>query len=115
MVKKILHLEGLIILLTTIYFYDYIGGNWFLFAILLLSPDLSMLGYLKNKQLGTKTYNLVHNYIFSLILVCAGFFLNYSLLIQLGLIATAHVAMDRMLGFGLKYSTKFKDTHLQHV
>jgi hypothetical protein len=27
----------------------------------------------------------------------------------------AHIGMDRMLGFGLKYPTRFSDTHLQHV
>jgi hypothetical protein len=32
-----------------------------------------------------------------------------------GLIWLAHLGLDRMLGFGLKYPTFFKDTHLQHV
>ena len=27
----------------------------------------------------------------------------------------AHIGMDRMLGFGLKYPTRFSDTHLQRV
>jgi hypothetical protein len=27
----------------------------------------------------------------------------------------AHIGMDRMLGFGLKYPTRFNATHLQHV
>jgi hypothetical protein len=27
----------------------------------------------------------------------------------------SHIAFDRMLGFGLKYPTFFKDTHLQHI
>ena len=27
----------------------------------------------------------------------------------------AHIGADRMLGFGLKYPTAFKDTHLQRV
>ena len=34
---------------------------------------------------------------------------------QLGLIWAAHIGMDRMLGFGLKYPTRFQDTHLQRV
>jgi hypothetical protein len=30
----------------------------------------------------------------------------------LSLIWTAHIGFDRLLGFGLKYSNRFKDTHL---
>jgi Domain of unknown function (DUF4260) len=32
----------------------------------------------------------------------------------LSLIWIAHIGLDRMLGFGLKYPTRFKDTHLDH-
>ena len=32
-----------------------------------------------------------------------------------GAILLAHVGMDRALGYGLKYPTHFKDTHLQRV
>jgi Domain of unknown function (DUF4260) len=35
--------------------------------------------------------------------------------IPYALIWFAHIGMDRALGFGLKYPTFFKDTHLQHV
>jgi hypothetical protein len=30
----------------------------------------------------------------------------------LALIWIGHIELDRMLGFGLKYPTRFKDTHL---
>ncbi|RKQ33951.1 DUF4260 family protein [Oceanobacillus halophilus] len=36
-------------------------------------------------------------------------------LIIVGLIWTAHIGMDRMIGFGLKYPTAFKDTHIQRI
>jgi hypothetical protein len=32
--------------------------------------------------------------------------------IPLALIWFAHIGFDRLLGFGLKYPTRFKDTHL---
>jgi hypothetical protein len=32
---------------------------------------------------------------------------------ELALIWTAHIAMDRLLGFGLKYQDGFKPTHIQ--
>lgn len=34
------------------------------------------------------------------------------LVLSLCLIWLAHIGMDRMLGYGLKYPTDFKDTHL---
>jgi hypothetical protein len=33
----------------------------------------------------------------------------------IGMICAAHIFFDRMLGYGLKYPTRFKDTHLQYV
>ena len=32
--------------------------------------------------------------------------------LSIGLIWIAHIGLDRMLGFGVKYPTGFKDTHL---
>jgi hypothetical protein len=36
-------------------------------------------------------------------------------LLPYGLIWIVHIGMDRMLGFGLKYPTGFKETHLQRA
>lgn len=115
MVKKILHLEGLAVLIASLYFYHATNGNWWLFALLLLTPDLSMIGYLKDKKLGAITYNLVHNYVLAIFLVFLTLIFKNDLFIYLSLILTAHIGMDRMLGFGLKYKSNFKDTHLQKV
>jgi hypothetical protein len=35
--------------------------------------------------------------------------------VQIGLIWTAHIGVDRAIGYGLKYRSGFKDTHLQRV
>ena len=35
--------------------------------------------------------------------------------ISLGLIWFAHIGFDRMMGFGLKYPTRFGDTHLGRI
>jgi hypothetical protein len=37
------------------------------------------------------------------------------LALQLALIWLAHIGADRALGYGLKYPTRFQDTHLQRV
>jgi len=35
--------------------------------------------------------------------------------VAISLIWIAHIGIDRVLGYGLKYPTAFKDTHLQKV
>ncbi len=115
MVKKLLHLEGFIFFLTSLFFYLQLQGNWLTFILLLFTPDLSMVGYLKDKKLGAVLYNLMHNYISALVLIAGGMLIKNTFIMQLGIILFAHVAIDRALGYGLKYPTNFKDTHLQKV
>lgn len=115
MVKYILKLEGLAILLFSLYFYYLTQGNWVLFILLLLVPDISMAGYLSSKKIGAITYNLMHNFFTGFGVVTLGFLFNQTLIQQLGMILLAHVGMDRFFGFGLKYWDDFKKTHLQKV
>jgi hypothetical protein len=115
MVRKILHIEGLTIFLAAIYLYYLLSTNWILFVVLLLVPDISMIGYVKNTRLGAITYNLVHNYALALIVSALGVLIQNNLVTSSGMILLAHVGMDRLLGFGLKYPTNFKETHLQKV
>jgi hypothetical protein len=35
--------------------------------------------------------------------------------LQVSLIWLAHIGLDRAVGYGLKYPTAFKETHLQRV
>jgi hypothetical protein len=35
--------------------------------------------------------------------------------VQIALIWAAHIGVDRLLGYGLKYPTAFRDTHLRRV
>ena len=86
-----------------------------LFALLLFVPDVAMIGYLRDVRTGSTIYNLGHTLAFSLSLVAIGAAAASVLVVQLGLIWTAHIALDRLLGYGLKYPTTFKDTHMQHI
>lgn len=113
MIKGILQIEGAVLLLVSIYFYYYLNGNWLLFILFLFIPDISMIGYLKDKKLGAFIYNVVHNYILAICVIFAGMFLHITVIALLGTILFAHVSLDRFLGYGLKYSSAFKDTHLQ--
>lgn len=111
----LLRIEGFIMLALSLVLYWENNYCWWMFAALLLAPDLSMIGYLAGTKSGTNTYNLIHT------LTAPLLFIGYSLatahlqLLPYGLIWTAHIGLDRMLGYGLKYPTQFKDTHLQHV
>jgi hypothetical protein len=110
--KQLLHLEGAVIFVASLYAYQWNHGSWLLFALLFLVPDLSMIGYAINARVGAITYNAIHTYIGPLVLGAYALFIGKHLLLLLALIWIAHIAFDRMLGFGLKYTTRFKDTHL---
>lgn len=113
--KWLLHGEGLIVFALCIYFYASIEMGWILFALLLFAPDLSMFGYLVNRRIGAKFYNLFHTYIVSVGVTVFGYLFYMPIMFAVGLIWTAHIGLDRLFGYGLKYPTEFKDTHLQRV
>lgn len=113
--KFLLHMEGLAVLLMCIYFYTVNEFSWVLFFLLLFSPDLFMLGYISNKKIGAVIYNIVHTYIFPIAIILAAIITSNDIILAVGIISAAHIGMDRTFGFGLKYPTDFKDTHLQRV
>ena len=92
--------------------YGWLGGPWLLVIPLLLLPDISAIGYLRDPRLGAFTYNLVHNWAFGLGLLGLGLAAGSTPIAILGIVAIAHVGMDRAVGYGLKLPTSFQDTHL---
>ena len=74
-----------------------------------------MLAYLIGPRAGAFVYNLAHTYALALPLALAGFFLGSALASTLALIWVAHIGLDRMLGYGLKYQSGFGDTHLGRI
>ncbi|MEJ7843421.1 MAG: DUF4260 domain-containing protein [Rubrobacter sp.] len=91
------------------------GGSWGLFGLLLLAPDVSMLGYLAGRGVGAAVYNVFHSYPLPAVLGGFGLLAGAPLAVAVALVWFAHIGMDRMLGYGLKYDTGFKDTHLGRV
>jgi hypothetical protein len=81
----------------------------------MLAPDLSMVGYLAGPVVGAATYDVAHTYALPIVLVTVGVIADAELAIQLGLIWFTHIGVDRAVGYGLKYPSGFKDTHLQRV
>jgi len=111
----LLRTEEAILLLLTLFAYQHLHYSWLLFAILFLTPDLFMLGYLANVRLGAAIYNVAHTLTLPLALLFISYTRRWQLAPAVALIWTAHIAFDRVLGYGLKYPTHFKDTHLQHI
>lgn len=114
-VRRLLNLEGLSLFIASIVVYAYFQGNGWLFGALLLVPDLSMIGYLRNPRVGSWTYNAVHALIVPVLLFAVALAAGQMLIAQIALIWLAHIGMDRTVGYGLKYADAFKSTHLQKV
>ena len=115
MIKHLLKLEGLIVFLTSLYFYSILNASWLLFILLWLVPDISMVGYLKDKKIGVIVYNLAHTYVLALAVIFFGLWQGDNFIASLDVILASHIELDRFLGFGLKYSSGFKDTHIQKL
>lgn len=115
MPKALLHLEGLALFGSAIALYASTGGSIWLFVGLLLAPDLAMIGYLRDVRTGALLYNLVHTTLLPTALALSALAAGWTPGLQLALIWAAHIGMDRTVGYGLKYATQFKDTHLNRV
>lgn len=113
--SRILRLEGLILLIASVAIYVVLGGSWLMFAVLLFAPDVSLLGYLKNPRVGALMYNAVHAYLLPGALLLVALAANATIPLQIAVIWFAHIGLDRMLGYGLKYPTEAKATHIQRV
>jgi hypothetical protein len=114
-VRGLLRLEGLAAFAAAVGMYAHAGFSWPLLALLFLAPDLSMLAYLGGPRAGAIGYNFAHTHALPLVLTLAGFTGGVSAAAAGGLIWIAHIGFDRMLGYGLKYSTGFGNTHLGHL
>lgn len=113
--KLLLHLEGLAVFLAAAFLYRATGASWGRFALLFFAPDLAMLGYLLGPRVGATCYNAGHTYTGPLLLALAGHLAARPVLLAIALIWAAHIGFDRLLGYGLKYGTAFKETHLGRV
>lgn len=107
-----LRLEGAAVLLLAVLLYQRKGGGWLPFALLLLAPDLSMLGYLRGPRVGALSYNAFHVYLGPTLLGTAALVLAQPVLVSGALIWLAHIGLDRSLGYGLKLPTGFQHTEL---
>ena len=111
----LLRLEGLVLFAVSVAMFLHLGGMLWHFLLFLLVPDITMIGYALNVRVGAVVYNLGHTLAWPVALGGAALFTNHPEYVPFILIWTAHIGMDRMLGYGLKFPTYFADTHLQRL
>ena len=113
--KAVLKLEELGMFLACIFLLYIFDAAWWMYPLLLLGPDISMLGYLAGNKTGAWSYNLFHHKGFAAILITTGVYANADELFFIGVILLGHASMDRAAGYGLKYENGFKFTHLGEI
>lgn len=106
--------EGGVIFLAALVLYTQVEPvlPWWGALLVFFAPDLSFFAYGAGPRFGALAYNLVHVYALGLGLMALGALFAMPLLAALGALWLAHSGFDRMLGYGLKAQTSFKDTHL---
>ena len=111
-IRTILRIEGAVIGGFAILLYAQTDAGWLWFALLILAPDLSMLGYLRGPRAGARVYNAAHTLIVPAALSLVGLDTEWLWAIPLGFIWAAHIGIDRAVGYGLKDVSAFRRTHL---
>lgn len=111
----LLRIEGLALFVGGILLFAHAGGAWWVFLLFLLAPDLAMLPYMISLRAGAIAYNIIHTFALPLVLLFVALSVSDAVLVQVAAIWIAHIGMDRVVGYGLKYATGFKDTHMQRV
>ncbi|MDR2121701.1 MAG: DUF4260 domain-containing protein [Flavobacteriaceae bacterium] len=110
--KYLLKIEESAQFLLGIYLFSLTEYAWWWFPLLILSPDISIVGYLFNTKTGTVLYNIFHHKGLALGVYFLGIYLPFSGLALAGIILFSHSCMDRIMGYGLKYYKGFVYTHL---
>jgi hypothetical protein len=110
--KRTIALEEAAMFGLSIFLFSKLSFDWWWYLVLILTPDISALGYLVNTRIGAMTYNFFHHKAVAIVVYVAGLYLNNEVVQLIGLILFGHSSMDRMLGYGLKYPDSFQNTHL---
>jgi hypothetical protein len=112
----ILRSEGVVLLAAALAaYFAGLDEPWWLVPVLLFVPDVFMAGYAKSSRLGALLYNAAHSYPAPAVLGALASVAEEPLWQGVALVWFAHIGMDRALGYGLKYETDFKDTHLGRI
>ena len=113
--KQIIQLEELGMFLLSIFLFNQLSFAWWWFPVLILLPDISMIGYAAGNKIGAILYNFFHHKAVAIAVYMLGFYLHNELIQLIGIILFGHSSMDRFFGYGLKTFAGFKSTHLGEI
>ncbi len=108
--RSILRVEAATLLVALVVAYHDVHASWLLFIALILAPDVAVVGYLRGTRIGAWSYNAFHSYVGPIIALGASVY--FRAFLPFAIIWAAHIALDRTLGYGLKYADSFRHTHL---
>jgi Domain of unknown function (DUF4260) len=110
-----LRLEGLAAFVAGAVGYRATGGDLLWLVPALLVVDASMVGYVAGPHPGAIVYNVAHNWLTAGVVLAVGLQTGIAVVALAGWVLLAHVGVDRLAGYGLKYATSFQDTHLGRI
>jgi len=112
---NLIKLEAVALFGLSFWLFTFLPFDGWWFWALLLTPDISMLGYLFGKKTGAVCYNLFHHQAVAVVLFLSGWWLHQDYLQLAGVVLLAHSNMDRCFGYGLKTFQGFGFTHLGRI
>lgn len=113
--KTLVRLENAGLFLLSVYLFSLLDFDWWWFPVFLLAPDLSMIGYAFGNKTGAVLYNFFHHQLLAVLVYLIGIYFEEEWIQFAGIILLAHSVMDRIFGYGFKYFTGFKHTHLGKI
>ncbi|MEH6534990.1 MAG: DUF4260 domain-containing protein [Psychroserpens sp.] len=113
--KSLIKIEELAMLGLGIFLFSQLSYAWWWFLVLILLPDIGMLGYLISPKTGAFTYNICHHKGLAILIYFLGIYFETEILKLIGTILFAHASMDRIFGYGLKFDDAFTNTHLGRI
>jgi Domain of unknown function (DUF4260) len=110
--RRWLRLDGAVLFVASILLFRLTHQPWWIYPVLLFVPDIFMLGYLRSTTVGALFYNVGHTYLLPALTILFGWHSHHVLVLAIGII---WLGFDRFAGYGLKYDTDFKHTHLGNL
>ena len=113
--KYILKSEEVLMFALSLYLFKGLNFSWGWYFIFILTPDLSMIGYLIDSKTGAYLYNIAHHKGLAISLFLTGVCFQAPYLQFAGILLFSHSSLDRILGYGLKFTDSFQNTHLGKI
>ena len=115
MPRRLLQAEGAVVFAASLALYIDADFSIVALVVLFLAPDLAFVVFLLSPKAGAIAYDLMHIEVWPVLLGTLGVLVDERLPIQIALIWLAHIGLDRMLGYGLRYPTAPAESHLDRV